>query len=175
MDFIVTATLRRVKAWREYLGIGVKPARGGIADDIIQLISTDAYREHVLPYHKRLLGELYGSGPHQMHICGDVQRHFPTLIEELDIDRFDTGFPIRWETLRGEVGEGVHIQGGVHVNLLLNGTPDQVRAETRRILESGIMRGGRFILKEANNMPPRVPEANLRAMYETARERGRYD
>jgi len=174
MTLIVEATITKVKAWRAYLGLEAKPQCGGFADDVIQLISTDTYREYVLPYHKRLLDELYGGGPHMMHICGDVQRHFPTLIQELNINHFDTGFPINFATLRDEIGENVHINGGVHIGLLLNGTAEQVREETKRILQSGIMRGGKFIMKEANNLPPRVPLENMQAMYEATREFGRY-
>jgi hypothetical protein len=37
------------------------------------------------------------------------------------------------------------------------------------------MEGGRFILKEANNLPPRCPEANLAAMYQAGLEFGRYE
>lgn len=174
MDFVTTATIQRVKAWRKYLGIEDRPARGYISDDVVQLISTEALREHVLPYHRRLLGELYGPGPHGMHLCGNVQRHLPLLVRELNIGEFDTGFPVRFETLRDEIGPDVAINGGVHVDILLRGSPDEVAAETRRILESGIMRGGRFVMKEANNVPPGVPAENFRAMYETTRRHGRY-
>jgi hypothetical protein len=44
----------------------------------------------------------------------------------------------------------------------------------RRILESGIMEGGRFILQEGNNLPPCVPLENLEAVYATCQEFGRY-
>jgi len=174
MDFLVTAAIDRVRVWREYLGVNPRPDGGGLADDAIQFISVETYVEKVLPYHKRLLAELYGDGPVDMHLCGDVQRHFPTLIRELGVRRFDTGFPIRFETLRDEVGEDVTIQGGVTVMDLLSRDPAWIADEARRILESGIMRGGRFVMIPANNLPPLVPEANLRALYEATRRFGRY-
>jgi len=49
-----------------------------------------------------------------------------------------------------------------------------VAAETRRILSSGVMEGGKFILKEANNLAPRTPMANLQAMYDVCRTDGVY-
>ena len=174
MDFITTATIRRITAWRTRLGLPERPACGGFADDAIQMISTGTYQELVLPYHRRLLSALFGSGPHWMHICGNVQRHFPTLIRELNIGSFDTGFPIRFETLRDEIGEAIHVSGGMHVDILLRGTPADVARETRRILASGVTRGGRFIMKEANNMPPCTPLENIRAMYETVRQHGTF-
>jgi hypothetical protein len=36
------------------------------------------------------------------------------------------------------------------------------------------MRGGKFVLKEANNLPPGVPLANIAAMYTAARQFGIY-
>jgi uroporphyrinogen-III decarboxylase len=60
------------------------------------------------------------------------------------------------------------------VELLANGTPEACAAAARKILQSGVMAGGRFILQEGNNLPPNVPLANLRAVYETCLEYGQY-
>ena len=60
------------------------------------------------------------------------------------------------------------------MSLLLGGTPDAVYAATRDILQSGVKEGGRFILREGNNLPPRTPPANLEAMYRAALDYGRY-
>ncbi len=174
MDFLVEAILRKARAWRAYLGIEARPKTGWFADDAIQLISTENYRELVLPYHRRLLDGLFGGGPYGMHLCGNVQRHLPTIVKELKVNHFDTGFPIDFSTLRNEIGEDVHINGGVHIGILLKGTPCDVRNEVCRILQSGVTRGGKFIMKEANNMPPNVPEENVLAMYEATREFGKY-
>ncbi len=87
---------------------------------------------------------------------------------------FDTGFPVEHGRLRQELGEDVEILGGPEVGLLLDGAADKVYERTRSILASGIMRGGRFVLREANNLPPLVPEANLSAMYHCALDHGRY-
>jgi uroporphyrinogen-III decarboxylase len=175
MEFITEATIRRIVAWRAYHGVEERPQCGSLADDAIQMLSTETYKACVLPYHKQFFEALYGEGPHGMHLCGNVQRHLPTIVEELNVKSFDTGYPIRFETLREEVGEDVLIQGGVHVGILRNGSVEDVTRETKQILKSGIKRGGKFIMKEANNMPPLVPLENLWAMYETVRQYGRYD
>ncbi len=52
---------------------------------------------------------------------------------------------------------------------------EQVHERTREILQSGIMKGGRFILREGNNLPPLVPEENLAAFYAAALEFGQYE
>jgi len=170
MDFVTTAIIARVLAWRAYLGQDPRPEQGGFADDAIQFLSVKTYREKVLPYHKRLFSALFGAGPHSIHLCGNVQRHFPLLVRELSIQSFDTGFPINFATMRDEVGPEVEIQGGLPVADLVAGPPASIAKKTRAILQSGIARGGRFILKEANDLPPCVPAANLQAMYAAARE-----
>jgi uroporphyrinogen-III decarboxylase len=175
MDFVTTAIIERIRAWRTYLGLEIKPERGFIADDTIQFLSVKTYREKVLPYHKRLMAELFGPGPHGIHLCGNVQRHFPTLMRELNMNAFDTGFPLDFTTLRDQVGESVEIQGGVPVGELLAGPAQKVYERTRSILQSGVMRGGRFILKEANDLAPCVPPANMQAMYAAAHDFGNYE
>jgi uroporphyrinogen-III decarboxylase len=107
-----------------------------------------------------------------MHLCGNVQRHLPTLVKELNIKSFDTGYPINFNRLRGEVGEDVEIQGGVPVAELLEGSPAEIYQKTEAILGSGIRQGGKFIMKEANNLPPCVPLENLQAMYSATRQAG---
>jgi uroporphyrinogen-III decarboxylase len=58
--------------------------------------------------------------------------------------------------------------------LLKDGRPEEIRKEVKRICESGIMRGGRFVLREANNLAPGTPVENIEAMYAAGREYGRY-
>ena len=91
------------------------------------------------------------------------------------VTSIDTGFPVDFAWLREAVGPEVEIRGGVEVSLLVNGTPEQVRARAKEILNSGVLEGRRFILAEGNNLPPGVPEENLAAMYQAALEFCRYD
>ena len=174
LDYITEATIVRIKAWREMLGYELKPTCWGIADDSIQLLSCEAYREFVLPCHRRLLTELAGPGPHSIHLCGDATHHFKTIRDELNITTFDTGFPVDFGWLRKELGPDVQINGGPSVQFLLRATPEEVREEVRRILATGVMEGGKFVLREANNLSPGIPEENVAAMYYAARDFGRY-
>ncbi len=174
LDFITEATIARIKAWRSKLGYDMRPQCWGFADDSIQLLSTETYREFVLPCHKRLVSELAGSGPHSIHLCGDATRHFKTIRDELNINGFDTGYPVDFAWLRKELGPNIHINGGPTVGFLLRATPSEVREEVRRILSTGVTEGGKFVLREANNMSPGIPEENIAAMYHASQEFGRY-
>lgn len=174
MELIVTATIRRVKAFRARMGLPVESTSWSLPDDSIALLSERGYREFVLPWHRRLFAEFGSVGPNSTHLCGDATHLFRTMRDELNVQSFDTGFPVDHGWLRRELGPQVHIQGGPHVELLRSGTPEQVRAETRRILESGVMEGGKFVLREGNNLAPGTSEQNVAAMYAACQEFGRY-
>jgi uroporphyrinogen-III decarboxylase len=148
--------------------------RGWFADDSIQLISTQMYRDVVLPFHRSWYANWSAKGPHSIHLCGDATRHYRTLRDELNVYSFDTGFPVDHGRLRAELGGDVEILGGPEVALLVSGTPQQVYERAKSILTSGIKEGGRFILREGNNLPPAVPEANLSAMYRAGLDFGTY-
>jgi uroporphyrinogen-III decarboxylase len=128
----------------------------------------------VLPFHRRLIEGLSEPGANSIHLCGDATRFFPLLRDELNIRSFDTGFPVDFSWMRQALGPKVEVKGGPSVMFLQSATPAQVREEVRRILDSGIRGGGRFILREGNNLPPDVGLDPLWAMYETVREFGRY-
>lgn len=174
LDYITEATIVRIKAWREMLGHEMKPKCWGIADDSIQLLSTEMYREFVLPCHKRLFSKLSGEGPHGIHLCGDATRHFKTIRDELNVMEFDTGFPVDFAWLRDELGPDVQINGGPTVQFLSEASPNEVYLEVKRILDTGVAESGRFVLREANNLSPGIPEATIEAMYHAAQEFGRY-
>lgn len=175
LDFITTATIERIKAYRKYLGMELKPKSWGFADDGIQLISQEMYRELIFPFHKRLVDELSSGGPISIHLCGDVERHLKFIHEQLNVWSFDTGFPIDLARVRRELGPDVELIGGPTVMFLERATPEEVVEEVKRILQSGVMEGGRFILREANNLPPGVPLENVWAMYRSVKQFGLYE
>ncbi|MEN6643260.1 MAG: uroporphyrinogen decarboxylase family protein [Armatimonadia bacterium] len=174
LDYITEAVTARIVAYRKRLGIPLESKATGMADDAIQMLSPAHYREFVLPYHKRLVERFGAEGPNSIHLCGDATRHFKTIRDELKVMSFDTGFPVDHGWLREELGPEVTIYGGPHVELVLRGPVEAIVAETRRILGSGIMAGGKFVLREGNNLAPFTPPEHVRAMYEACREFGGY-
>jgi len=175
MTLIVDATIGRMRAFRKRLGVPVDSTVWGFADDSIQLLSTRTYEELVLPYHERLTAEFGAEGPNSVHLCGDATRHFRVIRDRLKVNSFDTGFPVDFGALRADLGPDVQIYGGPPVALLLSGTPQAIRQEVRRILGTGVTEGGRFVLREANNLAPGTPMANVAAMYDACKEFERYE
>ncbi|HPO14949.1 MAG TPA: uroporphyrinogen decarboxylase family protein [Candidatus Hydrogenedentes bacterium] len=172
LDFISTALIARMTAWREYLGRPVRQDAFVMADDSIQLLSLEQYKEFVLPLHRRFYDAFATEKDRWMHLCGNAQRHFPTIYKELGVTAFDTGFPVDFEQFRRALGPDVLIAGGPRVSFFLEEDPTPLVTETKRILESGILEGGRVIMQEGNNLPPLARLPVCEAFYETVKEFG---
>lgn len=184
MRFITKSLVRRMKAIRRWRWerFPDSPDKGnfrqagfGLADDAVVLLSLDQYREFVFPYHKRLVEEFSDGGATSVHMCGDAARFFPFLRDHLNVRSFDTGFPVDHGRLRRELGPDVQISGGPPVMLVRDGPISEIRNRVREICESGMMEGGRFILIAANNMAPCTPLEHVAALYDAAKEFGRYE
>ncbi|MFH1903304.1 MAG: uroporphyrinogen decarboxylase family protein [Candidatus Omnitrophota bacterium] len=184
MRFVTENIIRRMKAIRQWRWSRFpdspdkdkfKMPDFGFADDAIAMISTKTYQEFVFPYHRMLVDEFSDGGPVSIHLCGDSTRHFKFLKENLRVNSFDTGFPVDFGKLRQELGPEIQILGGPTVMLLKNGTSEEIRTEIKRICGSGIMEGGRFVLREGNNLAPCTPVENVEAMYEAGKVFGVYE
>ena len=174
MNFVTEAYLRHHRAMNEINKVTKKPQHIGIGDDPIEMISVADYNAHVLPYHKRIVDETAGPGPHVAHLCGRAQHHFANLREKLNVWAFDTGFPTDLARARKELGAAVTLWGNIHVHNLQCGTQETIEAEVRRLLASGVMHGGRFVLGDGNNVSEGTPVENLNLVYEIAKQYGRY-
>ena len=176
LDYITEATIMRIKAWnKRFNGFEISDSFG-FADDSIALLGPNAYREFILPRHKRLIKELStGKEPNSIHLCGDATRHFKTIRDELNVNSFDTGFPVKHGELQQELGPDVKISGGPRIALLLSGTKEEVIAETKRIIGEVKPLTKKFIIREGNNLAPGTPPENIAAMYQTVKEFGRYE
>ena len=139
LDKITREVLRRNRALLRRAGKSERLSRGFFADDSIQLIGLDTYRQWVLPVHRLYYEEMFDApfGTRGIHLCGDATRHFLTIRDELGVTAFDTGFPVDHGALRRELGPDVEIFGGPPVPLLLSASPAECAAETLRILRSG--------------------------------------
>jgi len=172
LDLIVEATIMRIRAYRAFFGLPEKIERWLLYDDSIQMISTDMLQEFVLPAHRRLIDAL-AAGQINIHLCGDTARHFKILRDELGVRSFFTGFPIDFAQVREDLGPEVEILGGPCSTIVRDASPEWVREECTRILRSGVLEGGRFILTDASEIAPGTPLENLTALYETVRTVGR--
>ncbi|MGD9146535.1 MAG: uroporphyrinogen decarboxylase family protein, partial [Anaerolineae bacterium] len=145
LDFVVEGTIARIHAHRCLFGLDKVAPDLFFADDAIQMISGEMLAEFLLPIYRRLKAGLTTAERIKIHLCGDATRHFKVLKEELGVYEFETGYPVDFGWLRRKLGPEVTIHGGPSAILLQQATPEEVRAETKRIVNSGICDDGRFV------------------------------
>jgi uroporphyrinogen decarboxylase len=70
------------------------------------------------------------------------------------------------QRLKDEFGERLSFHGGVDIlRILPQGTPDEVRDEVRRLVDT-LGRDGGYVLCSSHHMQPDTPVENILAMYE---------
>lgn len=164
----------KIIAWLDFCWAEMKISHRDFAwtDDLAAYLSPKIYREMVLPFEKKL--RFHFDGWASMHMCGRTNHLLRIFADDVRIKELQ-GFG--WEVdldLIGEVmGGRVVLLGNVSPLTIAAGAPDQVKAETRRVIEKlGRYRG--LIIQDGNNIAPGSPVENINAMMEAAEEYGRY-
>lgn len=142
------------------------------------LISEKLFRRFLLPPLKRLidLGHAYNLKV-LLHCCGGFEPLIPAMIEA-GLDGLQGLQPncrgMDPATLKTKYGADLLLMGSIDTQKVIEGTPDVVRTETRRILD--IMKpGGGFVASPSHDyILYETPVENILALYETIRECGAY-
>lgn len=135
------------------------------------MMGPSLWREFIKPRIKRMYDAVHEAGKYVMiHCCGDVKELLPDLVE-IGVNIFNPFQPEVmdvYETKRRYHGQ-LSFYGGISVQQLLPfGTPDDVRAETRRLLHDLGASGG-YIASPSHDIPSDVPAENMAAMIEVLR------
>jgi len=112
------------------------------------------------------------------HDDGDMRSLLPALVE-MGIDILN---PIQWRcgnwdlaALKAEFGNRICFHGGVdNQETLPFGTPDDVSAEVKRLIETLACDRTGYIIAPCHNIQPNTPVENIIALYEAAREYGTF-
>jgi len=162
-----------VTEWAVDLSAG-HPAVGAIfyAEDMgfktQTMISPDLIRKWVIPRHKRIAQACHKHNKlFLFHSCGKIEPIIPDEIEQVGIDGWHSfqDSILSVEDAYQKYSGQVSILGGVDVDLLSRGTPEQVRQRVREILEV-CGKNGRYCLGSGNSVTNFVPRENYRAMLE---------
>lgn len=136
------------------------------------------YRESI-GYAKTLLREKNPNGRIQFHSCGAVSNPFVEGLLDVGMDVFDAcevkvKDDCKPGRLKEKFGTRLSFLGAIDVQWTLPfGKPEDVRNEVReRIREMGS--GGGYILSSSHRLTPDMPFENIVAMYEAAKEFGKY-
>jgi len=158
-------------------GIAANPATGAVfyAEDMGYnsgtLLSPPFMRQWVIPRLKRIADVCHKHGKlFLLHSCGDIDALMEDLIDVVGIDARhsfqDNIEPI--EQVYAKYGDRISVLGGVDVDLLSRGTPAEVRARTRRILET-CAPGGGLCIGSGNSVTNFCKIENFYAMVDETR------
>ncbi len=144
------------------------------------LMSPTMYRRMLKPIHADLIAfirERTGA-PIVFHTDGDVYDLLGDLIE-IGVDvlnpvQASAGGMSDFPGLKKRFGDNLVFCGGMDTHHVLpNGTPDEVRAEVRRVIQA-LGQGGGYMLGAVHTVMNDVPAANVLAMVDEVETSGRY-
>jgi len=144
------------------------------------MISPKMFREFIKPRLKTLIETIKANANVSvlMHCDGAILPIIEDLIEigvdilnpiQTVVDGFEDT-----SSLKEEFGDRICFHGGIDVQQVLpNATPEEIRQEVaRRICDLG--RGGGYIIAPCHNINVDIPVENTLAMFDAAKELGRY-
>jgi len=166
---------------RLYLEQGLEFDGAWLWDDLAYkngpLFSPRAYREQLLPYHKRLTDFFHSQGwPVVLHSCGNITALVPALIEAgfdclqaLEVKAgVDLGFLVR------EYGAHVCLMGGVDVRTFFAEDEAEMEREIRAKLEIGMASPGGYVFHSDHSIPTQVSFQRYGKVVEVVRKYGVY-
>jgi len=144
------------------------------------LLSEAMFRRFILPHLARLvdLGHAYGLKV-MLHCCGAFAELIPAMIE-IGMDGIQALQPccrgMEPRRLKEEFGDKILLNGAIDSHhVLIEGTPDLVRQNTRETLEI-MMPGGGYVAGASHDwILPETPLENVLAMFDTVQEFGVYE
>ncbi len=149
-----------------------RPVNFSWTDDLAVSLSADSFREFALPFNQQM--RFHFDGRASLHMCGRSDHLLEIFRDDLKIDEFQGfGYQVNLDRVAEIMGGRVVLIGNVNPMLIQSGTPDDVRAATRNVIEKlKDFRG--LIIQDGSNIPPDAPLENVNAMMEAAERYGRY-
>lgn len=111
-----------------------------------------------------------------VHLCGDHTMNLPHLLEIGFPKRtiFSIGSSMDLEETGNLIGKDYILAGNIDTTLLVQGSFEDVYAETERCLSEGMKHRGGFILMPACELPPETPLENIGAIEQALCDYGFY-
>ena len=164
------------QVFERYLELGVDAI--GFSEDLgsqrALMVSPAMFRKFILPEYVYCFEPVLRAGKIvHFHSCGCVQSVAAdlagigvTILNPIQARANDL------RRIKAETTGHMALHGGIDTAILALGTPDDVRAEVRRVMEI-LKPGGGYICAPDQEIPG-IPAANLQTLWDTAREIGQY-
>ena len=137
------------------------------------LMSPAVWQDMIRPGEQREYDLCHAFGKDVwVHSCGKIDKIIPSLVE-MGLDVLNPVQPECMDIamLKEKFGDKLTFYGGVSTQQILPfGTPDEVKAEARRVRDL-MSRGGGYIFAPSQGLQSDVPAKNLIALLEVAREK----
>ncbi len=144
-------------------------------------ISSEQYREFVLPFERRIIRAIREKGKHAyIHTCGSISDRLELMRESTAsglecLDPAPVG-NVDLEDAFNRIGNDLFIKGNIDsVNTLLYAGDEKAERDVRKIIETGKNKGRGFILSTACSIAPMVARERLLMLSSLIREDGYYD
>ncbi|MCS6844750.1 MAG: uroporphyrinogen decarboxylase family protein [Caldilineales bacterium] len=136
----------------------------GLGDAVCSQISPRMYRQFALPYEQRIFQAVHEMGAvARLHICGNTTRILPDMLQS-GADIVDLDWMVDLGKAAQLNADRVALCGNFDpVAVMLQGTPERVRAATRECVQKG---GKRLFSAAGCEIPDGTPVANLLAQRE---------
>ena len=165
-DFFVQLQARYVRAQIE---AGAHAVWLGDCNAFSGMLSLDQYRRLAFPSCKRLIEKAHEHGAIVHLHNSEIKVPYLLAESELGADIINCGpagdISQAVAALRGKTCTSGNLDP---IEVLLHGTPEQVAAETERLVRIGYSGGG-YLFSTGEMNPREVPEENMRAMVEAVR------
>lgn len=176
-DMLSGLTKRALEAGGRYFDMIELPG-DDYAGNTNLVFSPSMFREFIKPCISRLVNVIREFRPDikiMLHSDGAITPLLDDLID-LGIDVIHPLEPLPsmdLSTIKARYGDQLTFLGGIDISHALTGSRDDVVAEVKRRI-SQLASGGGYILAPANHIQADVPPENVIALYQAAREYGRY-
>jgi len=133
------------------------------------MFSPEIFRELFLPYYREIVELCHKRGLHfWLHSCGNIEKILPDLIGiGVDVIHPIQKFAMNEAEIAEKYKGRICFMCGMDVqDVMPFGTPDDVRAEVRRLADTFGSDNGRMIFSMGNGVTPNIPIENLYALYD---------
>ena len=138
------------------------------------LMSEQYYEDYALPHVSTVVRAYDKAGLWSIYHASEEKEGHLKLQASSGISALSVGPGLDIARAKELVGDQVCLIGNLDpVNVLMNGTVDQVDAEAKRIINTG-KQGGGYIFNTGEMVPKDTPVENMEAMIATARENAAY-
>jgi len=137
------------------------------------LMSPATWEDMIRPGEQREYDLIHAYGKDVwVHSCGKIDKIIPSLVE-MGLDVLNPVQPECMDIaeLKSKFGDKLTFYGGISTQQTLPfGTPDEVKAEARRVRDM-MSKGGGYIFAPSQGLQEDVPAENVIALLEVAREK----